>query len=57
MRRQARAAAEEGIVPGGGIALLNVIPNVASLLDKYAGDAKTGVEIVLRALEEMICIE
>ena len=49
-----RAAAEEGIVPGGGIALLNVIPKVASLLDKNAGDAKTGVEIVLRALEEPI---
>jgi len=49
-----RAAAEEGIVPGGGIALLNVIPKVASLLDSCAGDAKTGVEIVLRALEEPI---
>ena len=49
-----RAATEEGIVPGGGIAMLNVIPNVAALLDKYAGDAKTGVEIVLRALEEPI---
>ena len=49
-----RAAAEEGIVPGGGIALLNVIPKVAALLDSYAGDAKTGVEIVLRALEEPI---
>ena len=49
-----RAAAEEGIVPGGGIALLNVIPNVTALLDQYAGDAKTGVEIILRALEEPI---
>ena len=49
-----RAAAEEGIVPGGGIALLNVIPNVTALLDKYTGDAKTGVEIILRALEEPI---
>ncbi len=49
-----RAAAEEGIVPGGGIALLNVIPKVAALLDQYAGDAKTGVQIVLRALEEPI---
>ena len=49
-----RAAAEEGIVPGGGIAMLNVTSNVAALLDKYAGDAKTGVEIVLRALEEPI---
>ena len=49
-----RAAAEEGIVPCGGIAMLNVLPNVAALLDQYAGDAKTGVEIVLRALEEPI---
>ncbi len=49
-----RAAAEEGIVPGGGIALLNVIPKVASLLDNFAGDAKTGVQIILRALEEPI---
>ena len=49
-----RAAAEEGIVPGGGIALLNVIPKVASLLDSFAGDAKTGIQIILRALEEPI---
>ncbi len=49
-----RAAAEEGIVPGGGIALLNVIPKVASVLDNFAGDAKTGVQIILRALEEPI---
>ncbi len=49
-----RAAAEEGIVPGGGIALLNVVSKVAGLLDQYAGDAKTGVQIVLRALEEPI---
>ena len=49
-----RAAAEEGIVPGGGIALLNVINKVSALLDNYAGDAKTGVQIILRALEEPI---
>ncbi len=49
-----RAAAEEGIVPGGGIALLNVINKVSALLDSYAGDAKTGVQIILRALEEPI---
>ena len=49
-----RAATEEGIVPGGGIALLNVAPKVAELLDKFAGDAKTGVQIVLRSLEEPI---
>jgi len=49
-----RAATEEGIVPGGGIALLNTIPAVAALLPKYTGDAKTGVSIVLRAMEEPI---
>ncbi len=47
-----RAAVEEGIVPGGGIALMNVIPSVKALLDEYTGDAKTGVAIILRALEE-----
>ena len=47
-----RAAVEEGIVPGGGVALLNVISKVQALLDKNAGDAKTGVQIVLRAMEE-----
>ncbi|MEA4997985.1 MAG: chaperonin GroEL [Candidatus Limiplasma sp.] len=47
-----RAAVEEGIVPGGGIALLNVISNVQAELSKFAGDAKTGVAIILRALEE-----
>ena len=47
-----RAAVEEGIVPGGGIALLNVLPAVQAELDNFAGDAKTGVQIVLRALEE-----
>ena len=47
-----RAAVEEGIVPGGGIALMNVIPSVQVELDNFAGDAKTGVQIVLRALEE-----
>ncbi len=49
-----RAATEEGIVPGGGIALLNVAANVAALLPNYTGDAKTGVQIILRALEEPI---
>jgi chaperonin GroEL len=47
-----RAAVEEGIVPGGGIALLNVLPNVQAELAKFAGDAKTGVQIIIRALEE-----
>ena len=49
-----RAAVEEGIVPGGGTALLSVIPNVSALLTKNTGDAKTGVSIVLRALEEPV---
>ena len=49
-----RAAVEEGIVPGGGTALLSVLPNVQALLPKFTGDAKTGVQIVLRALEEPV---
>ena len=46
-----KAAVEEGIVAGGGIAYLNVINNVKELLDKVDGDEKTGVKIVLKALE------
>ncbi len=49
-----RAAVEEGIVPGGGVALLNVIPRVKKLVADATGDYKTGVNIVLRALEEPI---
>ncbi|MCH5288217.1 MAG: chaperonin GroEL, partial [Christensenellaceae bacterium] len=49
-----RAATEEGIVPGGGIALLTVSKKVADLLPNYSGDEKTGVQIILRALEEPI---
>ena len=49
-----RAAVEEGIVPGGGVALVNTIPAVKVLLKKETGDKKTGIEIVLRALEEPI---
>ena len=49
-----RAATEEGIVPGGGIALLTVAAKVKALLPEYSGDAKTGVQIILRALEEPI---
>ncbi len=49
-----RAAVEEGIVPGGGIALLNVIERVKKIADKEAGDRKTGVQIVVRALEEPV---
>ena len=47
-----RAAVEDGIVPGGGVAILNVIPEVKALLDTTSGDEKVGVSIVLRALEE-----
>ena len=49
-----RAAVEEGIVPGGGVALLNVIEKVKKLTEKATGDQKTGIEIVLRALEEPV---
>ena len=49
-----RAAAEEGIVPGGGTALLRVIPAVEKIHEGLAGDEKTGAAIVLRALEEPI---
>lgn len=49
-----KAAVEEGIVAGGGVALLNAIPVVEKLLSTCEGDEKTGVRIVLRALEEPI---
>ncbi len=49
-----RAAVEEGIVAGGGTAYINAIPAVEALLGSTAGDEKTGVEIVLRALEEPV---
>jgi len=47
-----KAAVEEGIVAGGGIALINAIPAVEELYNKTEGDEKTGVKIVLKALEE-----
>ena len=49
-----RAAVEEGIVPGGGTAYVNVIDDVAALLPTVDGDEKTGVQIVLKALEAPI---
>ncbi|WP_407383323.1 chaperonin GroEL [Ruminococcus sp.] len=49
-----KAAVEEGIVAGGGVALINTIPAVTKLLDTTSGDVKTGVQIVLRALEAPI---
>jgi chaperonin GroEL len=47
-----RAALEEGIVPGGGVALLNAVDSVK--LDELEGDERTGALIVIRALEEPI---
>jgi chaperonin GroEL len=47
-----RAALEEGIVPGGGVALLNAVAAIS--LDKFEGDERTGAHIVARALEEPI---
>ena len=49
-----KAAVEEGIVAGGGTALVNAIPSVKALLDATEGDEKTGVSIVLKALEAPI---
>ena len=49
-----KAAVEEGIVAGGGTVLVNAIPAVAKLLDSVEGDEKTGVNIVLKALEEPV---
>ena len=49
-----KAAVEEGIVAGGGTAYLNVIGEVAKLIDTVDGDEKTGVKIVLKALEEPV---
>lgn len=47
-----RAAVEEGIVPGGGVALINTIARVKALEANATGDKKTGIQIVVRALEE-----
>ena len=49
-----KAAVEEGIVAGGGTALLNAIPAVKALLETTSGDEKTGVSIVLKSLEAPI---
>jgi chaperonin GroEL len=46
-----RAAVEEGIVPGGGVALINAVPSLADIEMEFA-DEQTGVTIVRRALEE-----
>ncbi len=47
-----KAAVEEGIVAGGGIAFMNAVPAVAEFVETLDGDAKTGARIVLKALEE-----
>ena len=49
-----KAASEEGVVPGGGVALLKTTPKVRDLIETLEGDEKTGAAIVLRALEEPI---
>lgn len=49
-----KAAVEEGIVSGGGVALANAIPAVAKYVKTLAGDAKTGAAIIMRALEEPV---
>ena len=49
-----RAAVEEGMVPGGGTVLIDVIPAVSKLLDSAHGDEKTGINIIVRALEEPV---
>lgn len=49
-----KAAVEEGIVSGGGVALVNAIPAVASYVDSLSGDVKTGAAIIKRALEEPV---
>ena len=49
-----RAAVEEGIVSGGGTALVNVYKQVEALLEDNEGDVATGIKIVLRALEEPV---
>ncbi len=47
-----RAAVEEGIVPGGGVALVRAMPAVEKLIGTLTGDEKIGAQIVLRSLEE-----
>ncbi len=47
-----RAALEEGIGPGGGVALLNASGAVAAIIDSLEGEEKTGAQIILRAVEE-----
>ncbi|MDE7079055.1 MAG: chaperonin GroEL [Clostridia bacterium] len=45
-----RAAVEEGVIPGGGVALLNIIPKVKGILETLEGDEKTGGACVIKAV-------
>ena len=49
-----KAAVEEGIVSGGGVALINAVPAVKKYVDTLSGDEKTGAAIIVRALEEPV---
>ena len=49
-----RAAVEEGVIPGGGVALLSIIPKIKPIVDALEGDEKTGGACVLKALEAPI---
>ncbi len=49
-----RAAVEEGIVPGGGVAFINALPAVEKYTEAQSGDVKTGARIILRALDEPV---
>ena len=49
-----KAASQEGVVPGGGVALLKTAGKVNKLIEELSGDEKTGASIVLRAIEEPI---
>jgi len=49
-----KAAVEEGIVAGGGTAFVDAIPKVAKLLEQVEGDERTGVQIIMKALEEPV---
>ena len=49
-----KAAVEEGILPGGGTAYVNVIPKVEAILSEVSEDEKLGVKIILKALEEPV---
>ena len=49
-----RAAVEEGIVAGGGTAYVNAVPEVEKLIGEVEGDEKTGVQIIVKALQEPV---